>query len=401
MYWYNGSQRTVPATSPRDFEHYAPWPNGRTNHYWFDLNRDWVWGVHPESRGQTTEYQRWMPHLHTDYHEMGYNSNYFTMPGTTPRNKLLPDNYEPLSDTIGMANVAMFDKHKLNYFTREAFDFFYPGYGSSYPSVMGAIGMLTEQGGIGAGISIESNDGYHLTLRQRVFDHFQTSMATIRKAAQRKDMFLEYSYNAQNPRMSKSPNKAYIIKNEGPYINELVRILLHHGVEVEKAKNEFRANARDYISNKNGNHTFPAGTYYINADQQRHLFIHSILQRNMIIEDSVMYDMATWSAPLAYNVEVFSLDNSIVIESSDVSEIPVYAAEVTGQEKPYAYTIDWGQRFAPKALAALWDKGYRVRVATKEFSTGAKTYKPGTLVILAGEKPGKRRSHRRGYAEYS
>ena len=148
VYWYKGMRRSVIGKEPRDLEHYAPWPNGRTNHYWFDVNRDWVWGVHPESRGLTREYQRWMPHLHTDYHEMGYNNNYFTMPGTTPRNKLLPDAYEPLTDTIGRANASAFDQNKISYFTREGYDFFYPGYGSSYPSVMGAVGMLTEQGGI-------------------------------------------------------------------------------------------------------------------------------------------------------------------------------------------------------------------------------------------------------------
>ena len=89
VYWYEGMKRAIPATSPKDLDHHAPWPNGRTNHYWFDLNRDWIWGVHPESRGHTAEYQKWMPQLHVNYHEQGYNSNYFTMPGTTPRNKLL------------------------------------------------------------------------------------------------------------------------------------------------------------------------------------------------------------------------------------------------------------------------------------------------------------------------
>ena len=142
--WYNSVARTYPATDPYELEHDAPWPNGRTNHYWFDLNRDWIWGVHPESRGHTSVYQNWMPQVHVDYHEQGYNSNYFTMPGTTPRNQLLPDRYEALSAAFGDANIAAFDAAQMNYFTREAFDFFYPGYGSSYPSVNGAIGMLTQ-----------------------------------------------------------------------------------------------------------------------------------------------------------------------------------------------------------------------------------------------------------------
>ncbi|NJK82867.1 MAG: hypothetical protein HC912_02680 [Saprospiraceae bacterium] len=146
-YWYKSVKRSIPAMEPNDLDHQEPWPQGRTNHYWFDLNRDWIWGVHPESRGHVAIYQQWMPQLHTDIHEMGYNNNYFTAPGTTPRNLLLPDSYEPLSDTIGRANIAAFNKHKIDYYTRESYDFFYPSYGSSYPSVLGAVGMLVEQGG--------------------------------------------------------------------------------------------------------------------------------------------------------------------------------------------------------------------------------------------------------------
>ena len=106
VYWYNGMARATGGEDPNDLEHHAPWPNGRTNHYWFDLNRDWVWGVHPESRGHTGAYQRWMPSVHTDYHEQGYDANYFTVPGTTPRNLLLPDAYEGWADTFGRANIC-------------------------------------------------------------------------------------------------------------------------------------------------------------------------------------------------------------------------------------------------------------------------------------------------------
>ena len=261
VYWYNSVQRNNIGSSPRDLEHYAPWPNGRTNHYWFDLNRDWIWCVHPESQGQTREYQKWMPQIHVDYHEQGYNSNYFTMPGTTPRNKLLPDTYEALTDTIGMANIKAFDQHKLNYFTREAFDFFYPGYGSSYPSVMNAIGMLTEQGGIAGGRAIETNDGYILTLRQRVFDHYKTSMATIEKAVERRQLFNKYSYDSRNPALSKSPNASYVLVDDGNiYLPEVINILLHHGVQLFKTTSEATLSAAyDYRSGQKKNAPIPKG----------------------------------------------------------------------------------------------------------------------------------------------
>jgi len=385
IYWYKGMRRNVPGVEPTDLEHYAPWPNGRTNHYWFDLNRDWIWGIHPESRGHTAEYQRWMPQVHVDYHEQGYNSNYFTMPGTTPRNMQLPDDYEALSDTFGMANVRAFDQNRLNYFTRQAFDFFYPGYGSSYPSVMGAIGMLTEQGGIGAGLAVETNDGYKLTLRQRVFDHYTTSVATIKKSAERRQDLLRYSYESWQPERSKVDTKGYFIPANQTYTPDVINMLLRQGVAVGRTTSETvlpdGVNMRD---GKRGRRVLPEGTYVVSTDQPRSLFITGIMERNMEIEDSVMYDMATWSAPLAYNLDCYTTSGRFTPNTEEVTEPLTVAAGLTNADAQYAYVIEWSQRNAPKALAMLWDKEYRVRAAEEPFSDGERTYGEGTLVILRG-----------------
>ena len=385
VYWYKGMKRSVVGFEPKDLEHYAPWPNGRTNHYWFDLNRDWIWGVHPESRGHTTEYQKWMPQVHVDYHEMGYNSNYFTMPGTTPRNKLLPDNYEALSDTFGHANIAAFDKNQINYFTRDAFDFFYPGYGSSYPSVMGAIGMLVEQGGIGGGRAIKTNDDYILTLRQRIFDHYTTSWATIKKAAEHKELLLRYSFNAWNPKSSKTKTQAYLLpaSQEG-YLNDVLQILNRQRVEIGQLDANLTSEVKDYRTGKKLKKSFPKGTYIISTNQARSLFLNSIMERNMAIEDSVMYDMATWSAPLAYNLDAFSTDQQISTSTSPAKISPASSGRLTNPKAQYAYVIDWKQRHAPKALARLWKKGYRVRSATKAFGNSNQSYSRGSLIILRG-----------------
>ncbi|MEM1120775.1 MAG: M14 family zinc carboxypeptidase [Bacteroidota bacterium] len=384
--WYNSMERNVVGVEPKDLEHFAPWPNGRTNHYWFDLNRDWVWGVHPESRGHIKVYQDWMPQVHADYHEQGYNSNYFTMPGTTPRNKLLPDQYEALTDTFGMANIAAFDRHKIGYFTRESFDFYYPGYGSSYPSVMGAIGMLTEQGGIGGGRAIETSDGTILTGRQRIFDHYLTSIATLQKAAEHKDIFQKYTYDALNPKNSKDPTKAYILpNNEDDYVKEVIGVLLRQGVKVDQAEASFSAtNVRNYRNGKSGTQTFPEGTYIVSCDQPRHLFINSIMSPSLAIEDSVMYDMSTWAAPLAYNVDAYQSNQALSVKTSPITKPPTYKKGVNNMGASYAYTIDWKQQYAPKALALLWQKKYRVRSAIKSFSDGKKEYSEGSLIILLG-----------------
>ena len=132
-----------------------------------------------------------------------------------------------ISDNNGIVNIEEFDKNQINYFTREAFDFYYPGYGSSYPSVMGAVGMLTEQGGIAGGRAIRTNDGYILTLRQRIFDHYTTSLATLKKSAERKDIFLKYTYETLNPK-NKSINKLKtFLRNKNNKEKESTNFLRH------------------------------------------------------------------------------------------------------------------------------------------------------------------------------
>ena len=390
VYWANSVARKTGGESPRDLEHYAPWPNGRTNHYWFDLNRDWVWGVHPESRGHTAAYQRWMPQVHTDYHEQGYDANYFTVPGTTPRNLLLPDDYEVWADTFGRANIAQFNKKSLSYFTRDRFDFYYPSYGSSYPSVMGAIGMLTEQGGIGAHRAVETEDGYVLTLRQRVYDHYTTSVAQLKAAARNRRQLIDYSIAAWNPLNSKSEATTYLIANDGsPYFADVWRMLTLNGVEVRQTTAPFTAALSDYRTRARARTTLPEGSLVVSTDQPRHLFVNSILSQDLQIEDSVMYDMSTWSALLAYNLTAYVATGPLLVDTRTASpdELPGGRMIPVGSSvgKPYAWVIGWRQRNAPKLLAKLWAAGYRVRAARSPFTADDGTaFEAGSLIVLSG-----------------
>lgn len=385
-YWYKSVMRHLPAHEPADLEHYEPWPAGRTNHYWFDLNRDWFYMVNQESQAHSTEYQRWMPQVHVDYHEQGYNSNYFTAPGTTPRNLLMPKRYEALSDTFGRANIREFDKHRISYFTREVFDFFYPGYGSSYPGVMGAVSMLTEQGGIGGGRIIQTEDGYRLTLQQRIWDHYTTSMATLLKAVDMRKTLLQYSFEAWNHRNSASPVKAYLLPDDpSGYLYDAIRLLLQHGVRIERATSDLTADALNYRTGKIERKALPKGTFIIPAAQPRHLFIHSVMERNMAIEDSVMYDVATWAIPLAFNLEAYATTSAVKFGGEALIKAPEPPHGLNKPNAQYAYVIEWKQRHAPRALAMLWEKGYRVRAAREPFSDGKTRYGEGTLIVLIGQ----------------
>ena len=377
VYWYKSAQSQVTNADEFDYEHDEPWPGGRTNHYWFDLNRDWVWLVHPESQGRIAAYQHWMPQIHVDYHEMGFNRNYFTMPGTTPRNLMLPDSYEALSDTFGLANIAAFDKHKVMYYTREGFDFFYPGYGSSYPSVMGAIGMLVEQGGHSrGGRAVKTDDGYTLTLRQRIFDHYETSFATLSAAVRNRQTLNQYFHDSFQEKTNKGNAAAYIFPdNTHNYLYDVMNMLMEHGIEIHQAKTDFNViKAHNYKDGIASRHEFNKGDFVIFTDQPRHLFINTVLQREMEIEDSIMYDMSTWSAPLAYNLEAYWTENKVRMGTTRLTEKLNYPSGLTKKKDPYAYVINWHQRNAPKALAMLWNKGYHVRSARKEFNNGIRTW---------------------------
>ncbi|MEM9931080.1 MAG: peptidase M14, partial [Bacteroidota bacterium] len=281
-----------------------------------------------------------------------------------------------------------FDKKSLSYFTRERFDFFYPSYGSSYPAVMGSIGMLTEQGGIGGHLKIETEDGYVLEYRQRVYDHYTTCVAQIKAAARNRRALIDYSLEAWDPMNSKSPATAYVIENDGSeFFNDMVQMLLLNKVIVERTLEDVSAVSTGFRDGKSRRHTFPKGSLIVGTEQPRHLFVNSILSQDLEIEDSVMYDMSTWSAPLAYNLEAYSVNDPLQVATEIVEwEAPQGRVVDNGSAgKPYAYVIPWNQRQAPKALAKLWQHGYRVRCAHAPITTTDGTEFPaGSLIVLVG-----------------
>ncbi len=393
VFWYKSAKSNMLNTNAEDYEHDEMWPGGRTNHYWFDLNRDWTWLVHPESRGRVAAYQQWMPQVHLDLHEQGFNSNYFTMPGTTPRNHELPEDYEKWADVFGRGTIAEFDQHNINYATREAFDFFYPGYGSSYPSNMGGIGMLAEQGGHSrGGRAVETEDGYILTLRQRIFDHYTNSIATVRTAVENREPLLRYFRDAFSPETRKGEAEAFIIPNSASgYTYELIDIMLKHGVEVEQASEDFTVrDAYDYWEGESARRSFKRGDFIIKTNQPRHIFINTMMKRQLAIKDSVMYDMSTWSAPLAYNLDAAWTENEPDIASERVTDTPTYPYGLKNPDAEYAFVIDWDQRYAPNALSKLWNAGYRVRSAAETFTHEGTTYGEGSLIVLVGRNYSKK-----------
>src|SRR3954470_12303725 len=188
--WYNSAVSTQYNADPQAREHREPWPQGRTNHYNFDLNRDWAWETQLETQERLKKYQEWMPQVHVDFHEQGYNAPYYFAPAAEPYHEVITQWQRDFQVTVGKNNAKYFDQNGWLYFTRERFDLFYPSYGDTYPLYSGAIGMTYEQGGISAGLGIRTQDDDTLTLVDRTLHHYTTSIATIETVSKNTDSLI-------------------------------------------------------------------------------------------------------------------------------------------------------------------------------------------------------------------
>ncbi|HYC39069.1 MAG TPA: M14 metallopeptidase family protein, partial [Chitinophagaceae bacterium] len=215
--WFNSvvGKKMNPERAAR--EHREPWPGGRTNHYNFDLNRDWAWQTQVESRQRAKIYHRWMPQVHVDYHEQGINEPYYFAPAVQPLHEVITQWQRDFQVTIGRNNAKYFDQRGWLYFTKEFFDLFYPSYGDTYPVFNGSIGMTYEQGGGGAGgLGVINDEGDTLTLFDRVEHHFTTSLSTIEVSAQHARRLVSefHRFFSEGLQRGVGEYKAYVIRND-------------------------------------------------------------------------------------------------------------------------------------------------------------------------------------------
>ncbi|MFP4235204.1 MAG: hypothetical protein ACLFUG_09760, partial [Nitriliruptoraceae bacterium] len=225
---YRQRRGAQPNPDPDAREHDEPWPGGRFNHYLFDLNRDWAWGTQPETRARLALYDRWLPAVHVDFHEQGVDSPYYFAPAAEPFHARITPWQRELQTRIGQANAEVFDREGLLYFTREVFDLFYPGYGDTWPTFNGAVGMTYEQGGSGrAGLAIRTAEGDTLTLADRIRNHVATGLETVATVARNADEVRQQfaAYFATPPA---GPVRAYAVRGDAGRLGALAD---HHRMQ--------------------------------------------------------------------------------------------------------------------------------------------------------------------------
>ncbi|MCB9081790.1 MAG: zinc carboxypeptidase [Lewinellaceae bacterium] len=384
-HWYRGVSNTTPDVRREAREHQEPWPGGRTNHYYFDLNRDWAWQTQVESQQRLARYNQWLPQIHVDFHEQGYASPYYFAPAAQPYHQYITQWQRDFQFQLGKNHAKYFDQNGWLYFTREVFDLLYPSYGDTYPTYNGAIGMTYEQGGIGAGRAIQLPNGDTLTLYDRVAHHTTTALSTVEMASKNarelNQQFASFFNRARtNPA---GPYKSFIIKgtNSPERLKRLTTLLDRNAIQYGRAGKTSGVNAYDYQTGKTITLKVEANDLVVSAYQPHGTLAQILLEPEAVLVDSMTYDITAWSLPYAYGLEAYASSQRLDPQAGGYTFSP--PATVAGA--PYAYLINWESLTQARFLASLVQAGIRVRYATEPVTIEGKAFGRGTLVITRAD----------------
>lgn len=376
--WYNTTVGKNYNPDPQSREHNEPWPGGRTNHYNFDLNRDWVWQTQVESKFRLKKYNEWLPQVHVDYHEQGYNEPYYFAPAAEPYHDVITQWQRNFQELIGKNNAKYFDAKNWLFFTKERFDLFYPSYGDTYPLYNGSIGMTFEQGGIRAGLGIINKDGDTLTLVDRIQHHYTTGISTIEVSSMNAQQLIkEYvKYFNNNRNATNTEYKTYVItSNDANKILAVKELLDKNKIEYGTMISE-KIKGYRYFTGKEEEFQLKNYTLAVSAYQTKGSLARVLFESKSKLSDSATYDITAWSIPYAYNVEGIALK-----EKKELSPFSVKYVD-TIPKSEYGYLIPYHSLNAAKLLSFLLKNNIKVRIADKPFVYNNKSYDRGTLLVL-------------------
>ena len=289
--WYTSVSGKKADVEPVAREHREPWPGGRSNHYYFDLNRDWAWQTQVESRQRIQQYNQWLPQIHADFHEQGYNEPYYFAPAAEPYHEVITKWQRDFQKTIGRNHAKYFDRNGWLYFTNERFDLLYPSYGDTYPTFNGSIGMTYEQGGIRAGLGIITAEGDTLTLDERVQHHHTTSLSTVEVASQHAlqlvSNFKKY-FDTDNSGLYKS----YIIKykqEDRERIQSLLQFFKNNNIEYGRGSGN--GSGYDYHTRKNASYSISGEDIVVSGTQPKSALVRVLFDPDPRLADSLTYDI--------------------------------------------------------------------------------------------------------------
>ena len=372
--WYNKTKSTPYDIDPQASEHSEPWPGGRANHYLFDLNRDWAWASQQESQSRLKIYNKWMPHIHVDFHEQGINNPYYFAPAAEPYHELITDWQRDFQVQIGKNHAKYFDAKGWLYFTRESFDLLYPSYGDTYPTYMGAIGMTYEQAGGGQGaLGVSTREGGVLTLVDRVKHHTTTGISTVEIASKNASKLnAEFKKFFNNSALK---YKSYILSGNEDKIDALKSLLDRHEIKYGNASSS-KVTGHKYSTNANGSMNATSKDLVISTNQAKGKMVKALFEPNAKLSDSLTYDITAWSLPYAYGLETVA-SASLVSTTNNVTK-----NSVAPLENAYGYVSDWNSLKDAKFLTTLLGENIKVRFTHEPFAQNGNTFERGSLIIL-------------------
>jgi len=375
--WANTHKSKTLVSDPSSRELNEVWPRGRTNHYWFDLNRDWLLLTHPESQGRINVFHQWRPNVLTDHHEMGTNSTFFFQPGIPSRtNPNTPQLNQDLTEKIGTYHAAALDSIGSLYYTKASFDDFYYGKGSTYPDANGCIGILFEQAS-SRGHLQESANGV-LSFPFTIRNQFVTSLSTQKATAHMRAELINFKrdfYKRQKKAATSSRIKGYVFTDKDKIkLSNFHRILSSHKVDMYRINQDISANGKQFKKED---------SYYVPMDQNQYLMVKTIFEKVRTFPDSLFYDVSAWTLPLAFDLTYAESTSSVKLGDKVTSMNPV--GKLHSIRGAYAYILDWKSYNSPAALYQIMKNDLRTKVINKSFSleigSGTRKFNRGDVVI--------------------
>jgi hypothetical protein len=378
--WVNTHRSYNLNGDPANREHSEAWPGGRGNHYWFDLNRDWLLVQHPESQNRVAKFQEWLPNIYLDYHEMGTNNTFFFQPGIPSRDHpLTPKKNIELTEKMAQYHAKAMDEMGSLYHSRESFDEYYFGYGSTYPDIQGSIGILFEQASSRGHLqeSIYGPLPFSFTIRNQ----FRTSVSSFEAAKNMRveiNKFMQDFYAESLKEAANDTDKAYIFgdSEDAARSFHLAEMIQQHQIDVYSLNQNITVNGVPFEQEK---------SYIVPLNQPQYKLIKAIFETRNDFQDSLFYDVSAWTLPMSFNLDYTPLSSKIM-NLADVSLLEdgfkKKAGTVLGENNSYAYAFEWADYYAPKAAYKLMDEGFLVRLTHEPITLpDGKVLKRGSILV--------------------
>lgn len=367
--WVNQHKSKNVNPDSYDREYKETWPGGRTNHYWFDMNRDWLPVQLPESQARIETFHNWMPNILTDHHEMGTNATFFFQPGIPSRtHPLTPAMNQQLTRKIGDFHAAELNKIGSLYYTEESYDDFYYGKGSTFPDVNGSIGILFEQAS-SRGHAQNSENGV-LTFPFTIRNQFTAGISTLKAAVSMRQEILDYHKKFYTDARKEVGTGAIIFGDhtDAGRTDALADILMRHKIEVRSLKNDVTKNGKTYKKDY---------AYIVPKNQKNSRLIQAMFEKRTSFQDSLFYDISAWTFPLAFDMDYD--ENASLSDGTNGIEVKYGIGDITTSD--YSYLMRWNEYKTPTILNILLSEGIRAKVAMEKFSIEGKDYEYGTILI--------------------